>query len=114
MIDQAIESAFNQTYPNIEVIVVDDGSTDNTAKIASDFSNRYPGKVRLIRHEKNFGKFKALNSGISVAKGEFIYHMDADGSLAPDNVEKIVSIFNNDGELGAAASMVAISNDKTL
>jgi len=111
-IGQAIESAFNQTYPNIEVIVVDDGSTDNTAKIASDFSNRYPGKVRLIKHEKNFGKFKALNSGISVAKGEFIYHMDADGSLAPDNVEKIVSIFNNDGELGAAASMVAISNDK--
>ncbi|RLE46521.1 MAG: hypothetical protein DRJ31_09930, partial [Candidatus Methanomethylicota archaeon] len=111
MIGQAIESTLNQTYPNIEVIVVDDGSRDNTAKIVSNFSDKYPSRVKLIRHEKNFGKFKALNSGMKVAKGEFIYHMDADSRLAPDNVEKMISIFN-DEKLGAIASIVAISNDK--
>ena len=110
-IGQAIESALDQTYPNTEVIVVDDGSTDNTAKMVSNFSYGYPDRVKLIRHEKNIGKFEALNSGMEVAKGEYIYHMDADGYLAPDNVEKMISAFK-DEKLGAVASMVAISNDE--
>ncbi len=109
-ISQAIESVLDQTYPNTEVIVVDDGSTDNTAEIVSRFSDRYPDRVRLIRHEKNVGKFEALNSGMKNAKGEYIYHMDADGYLAPDNIERMISAFND--EFGAIASMVAISNDK--
>ena len=110
-IGQAIESALDQTYPNVEVIVVDDGSTDNTAEIASNFSYGYPDRVRLIRHGRNIGKFEALNSGMDAAKGEYVYHMDADGYLAPDNVERMMSAFNDD-KLGAVASMVAISNDE--
>ena len=110
-IGQAIESALDQTYPNTEVIVVDDGSTDNTAKMVSNFSYGYPDRVKLIRHEKNIGKFEALNSGMDAAKGEYIYHMDADGYLAPDNVERMISAFK-DEKLGAVASIVAISNDE--
>lgn len=110
-IGQAIESTLDQTYPNVEVIVVDDGSTDSTAKIAVGFSERYPGRVKIIGNKKNIGKFEALNSGMDAAKGEYVYHMDADGYLAPDNVERMVSAFV-DEELGAVASMVAVSNDE--
>ncbi|RLG06999.1 MAG: hypothetical protein DRN59_02025 [Thaumarchaeota archaeon] len=110
-VSQAIESVLDQTYPRTEVIVVDDGSTDNTAEIASGYAERYPDRVKIVKHEKNLGKFEALNSGMDEARGELIYHMDADGYLAPDNIERMVSAFN-DGKIGAAASMVAISNDR--
>ena len=102
-----------QTYPNVEVIVVDDGSTDDTVKMASEFSSRYPDTVRLVRHKRNIGKFEALNSGMESAKGEYIYHMDSDSYLAPDNIERMVSAFKNQ-KLGAVASMVAISNDNNV
>ena len=110
-VSQAIESVLDQTYPRTEVIVVDDGSTDNTAEIASGYAERYPDRVKIVKHEKNLGKFEALNSGMDEARGELIYHMDADGYLAPDNIERMVSAFN-DEKIGAAASMVAISNDR--
>lgn len=109
----AVESVLDQTYPDMEVIIVDDGSTDGTAAIVSRLSETYPDKVRLIRHEKNLGKFEALNSGMRAARGEFIYHMDADSYLAPDNVERIVSVFE-DWELGSVASMVVIYNDDKI
>ena len=113
VIGGAIESVLDQTYPNTEVIVVDDGSSDRTAKIASKFSREYPDKVKLVKHEKNLGKFEALNSGMKSARGEFIYHMDADGFLAVDNIEKMVSAFQN-SELGEVASVVIISNEENV
>lgn len=109
----AVESILYQTYPNVEVIVVDDGSTDNTSKMVSEYVKENNGRVKLIRHEKNLGKFAALNSGVKIADGEYIYHMDADTILAPDNIEKILPLFN-DKKLGAAASMVSISNDGSI
>jgi len=112
-IGDAVESVLNQTYSNTEVIVVDDGSVDNTSKIVSEYVEADSGRVKLIRHEKNLGKFAALNSGVKKAEGEYIYHMDADTVLAPDNIERILPLFY-DGKLGAAASMVSISNDGSI
>ncbi|MEM1583981.1 MAG: glycosyltransferase [Nitrososphaerota archaeon] len=112
-IENAIESVLNQTYPNTRIIVVDDGSTDNTSKIISKYVDAYGDRVKLVRHEKNLGKFEALNSGIKEAEGEYVYHMDADTVLAPDNIEKVLSTFN-DERIGAAASMVSISNDRGI
>lgn len=112
-IADAVESVLNQTYPNTEVIVVDDGSTDNTSKIVSTYAKMSSSRVKLIRHERNLGKFEALNSGVKLADGEYIYHMDADTVLAPDNIEKMLALFNNK-KMGAASSMVSISNDKNI
>ncbi|MEN2975449.1 MAG: glycosyltransferase family 2 protein [Candidatus Caldarchaeales archaeon] len=106
-IGDAIESVLNQTYPNTEVIVVDDGSIDKTTEIVSGYVRDNPDRVKLIRHEKNLGKFEALNTGSKNASGEYIYHMDADTTLDLDNIERILTLFK-DRNVGAVASMVSV------
>lgn len=79
---KAIESLFNQTYQNFEIIVVDDGSTDNEiALITSKFDN-----VRLIK-QKNMGLADARNTGLRESTGEFIVFLDSDDRLLPNALE---------------------------
>jgi glycosyltransferase involved in cell wall biosynthesis len=78
---EAVESVLAQTYSNIEIIVVDDGSTDNTKAVACGFE-----KVRYI-HQPNAGLSAARNTGIQHAKGRFILFSDADDWLLPDALE---------------------------
>ena len=84
-LNEAIESALDQTYDNIEVIVVDDGSTDNTKQVAL----RYP--VTYI-HQYNQGAAVARNSGLTAARGEWFLCLDADDKLKPDYVEKCMQV----------------------
>jgi glycosyltransferase involved in cell wall biosynthesis len=77
---EAIESVLAQTYPHLEIVVVDDGSGDNVGAIAS----RYPG-VRCIR-EPNSGAAAARNAGIRNSNGDFLVFLDADDRLLPDGV----------------------------
>jgi glycosyltransferase involved in cell wall biosynthesis len=77
----AIESVLAQSYPHLEVIVVDDGSPDDTSDVAS----RYPG-VRYIRQE-NQGLSAARNTGIRESQGEFLVFLDADDRLTPKALE---------------------------
>jgi glycosyltransferase involved in cell wall biosynthesis len=74
---KAIDSVLNQTYKNIELIVVDDFSGDNTYKIISERFKQYP-KVRIFRNEKNLGFVKTLNKGSALAKGKYIARLDDD------------------------------------
>jgi len=78
---EAIESTLSQTYPNFEVIVVDDGSVDDTSEAAALY-----GKVRLIRQE-NTGLSGARNRGLVEGKGEYVVFLDADDRLLPDALE---------------------------
>ena len=78
----AIESVLAQTHPHIEVIVVDDGSPDDTSDVAS----RYP-RVRCIRQE-NQGLSAARNTGIRESEGEFLVFLDADDRLTPSAIER--------------------------
>jgi glycosyltransferase involved in cell wall biosynthesis len=78
---EAIESVLSQTCPRHEIIVVDDGSTDNTSEVASS----YPG-IRLVRQE-NQGLSKARNAGIRSSKGEYLVFLDADDRLIPEALE---------------------------
>src|SRR5215217_4330239 len=75
----AINSVLNQTYPNIEIIVVDDGSTDQTPQIVA----QYKGLVRSIRTE-NGGQGHAFNVGIPLARGELLMLLDADDLWLPE------------------------------
>ena len=78
---EAIESVLGQSYRNVEIIVVDDGSTDNTSEVAT----RYP-KVRCIR-QKNQGLSGARNSGLRESKGSYLVFLDADDLLLPHALE---------------------------
>jgi glycosyltransferase involved in cell wall biosynthesis len=90
----AIESALNQTYRNIEIIVVDDGSTDNSREIIAS----YDGKLLTILKE-NGGQPSSYNVGFAASKGEIICFLDSDDIFLPDKVEKIVKIFTSYKEI---------------
>jgi glycosyltransferase involved in cell wall biosynthesis len=83
----AINSVLNQTYPNIEIIVVDDGSTDHTPQVLAQYKDR----VQAIRTE-NGGQAHAFNVGIPRARGELLMLLDADDVWLPDKVERMVAL----------------------
>ena len=81
----AINSVLKQTYPNIEIIVVDDGSTDHTSEVLAQYKDR----VQAIRTQ-NGGQGHAFNVGIPRARGELLMLLDADDMWLPDKVERMV------------------------
>lgn len=85
---EAINSALNQTYTNVEVIVVDDGSTDNSQEIITSYGD----KIIAVLKE-NGGQASAFNAGIAASKGEIICFLDADDVFFPDKVSQIVNFF---------------------
>ncbi len=78
---EALQTSLDQTHPPLEIIVVDDGSTDGSAKVAAQFPT-----VRYI-HQKNQGVSAARNTGFRECRGEFVIFHDADDRLAPDALE---------------------------
>ena len=87
-----IESSLNQSYRPIEVIVVDNSSTDNTSE---EVSRRFCGRVHYVR-QPNRGDAGAYNTGFSMASGEFIQFIDGDDVLSPTKIEKQMEIFSKD------------------
>ena len=84
---ESIESTLNQTYDNIEIICVNDGSTDGSLKILREYHTQYPDKIRVIS-QKNKGLAKALNAGLKVMKGKYYKKNDADDILYPNAIEE--------------------------
>lgn len=100
-----VESILAQTYKNISVILVDDGSTDSSGKICDEYAERHDN-VRVI-HKKNGGSVSARITGIEEAckMGGFTTFCDADDLMAPDAAEKLVSLAEENGADIACASL---------
>ncbi len=79
----AIDSILRQTHAHLELIVIDDGSSDGSAAIAASFTDP---RLRVVRNERNLGLVATLNRGIGLARGEFIARMDADDVAAPERL----------------------------
>jgi len=92
---EAIESVLNQTHQHLEVIVVDDGSTDRSAEVAKSFADR---GVRYC-YQANAGIGPARNKGVQSAEGEFIAFLDADDRWPLDKVERQLEAFESDETL---------------
>lgn len=84
-IKECIESAINQTYPDIEIIVINDGSTDNSLRIINEFD----GKIKIIS-KSNGGTASALNTGIRNMKGEWFKWLSADDVLYPNAIQDLI------------------------
>lgn len=93
---EAIESVLNSTYKNLEIIVVNDGSTDKTAE---EIKNILPKNVILINQE-NKGVCLALNNGIEKATGKYILPLDADDKISDTYIEKAITILENNPDIG--------------
>ena len=83
-----MDSVLNQTYENIEIILVDDGSTDDTGKIADRYQTEYSGRLKAI-HTENQGVTKARFEGILASHGEWIGFVDSDDEIEPDMYERL-------------------------
>lgn len=87
-IERCLKSIMEQTFDNYEVIIVNDGSKDNSINIAEKFQKRYPDKIRIIT-QKNAGLSAARNKGIQEAVGEYICFIDSDDFIKDDMIEKL-------------------------
>lgn len=88
---QCVDSILNQSYQNLEVILVDDGSPDRCGAICEEFAER-DARVRVI-HKENGGLSSARNAGLDVARGEYISFVDSDDWLEPDAYTKVMACF---------------------
>jgi Glycosyl transferase family 2 len=85
---EAIDSVFQQTYPHIELIVVDDGSTDQSRQVMAAYGDRI-----VALYQQNGGQTAAFNTGIAQARGEIICFLDSDDTFHPEKVARMVTAF---------------------
>ena len=93
---ETLESVRNQTYPNVELIIVDDGSTDESASMIQTWVNKKPTAI-FINCKQNIGYTKAFNQAFRMAKGEFYIDLAADDVLLPNRIEKGIEAFQKKG-----------------
>ena len=98
-ISRAIESVMNQTYPNIEYIVIDGASRDETAMIAESYIEKFnalPGRSMRVISEPDNGMYDALNKGAKLARGEIVGQINADDWYEPDAVETMAGLYERE------------------
>lgn len=92
-----LNSVLNQTYKNLEIILIDDGSTDDSGKIADDYKKR-DNRIKVL-HQTNSGQSAARNNGLKLATGVFLGFIDSDDEIKPTFVEDLLSAFNENTAL---------------
>lgn len=100
-IRDAINSILTQTYSDFEFIIINDGSTDNTANIVREYNDN---RIVFIDNKNNQGLINVLNYGLSIAKGEYIARMDADDISYPQRFEKQVKFLDKHEDVGVVGS----------
>jgi len=107
-IRSAIESILSQSLGNYELIIIDDGSTDNSIKFIRSYSD---DRIKIISHKKNFGLIATLNHGLAIAKGDYIGRMDQDDLSDPKRLEKQLKFLQSSNEIAVVGSLYASVNE---
>lgn len=110
LLGQAIESILAQTARDFELIVINDGSTDETGTVLNDFSQR-DERVVVVDNAENQGLIRTLNHGLEIARGTFIARQDADNRSFPDRLAKQVSYLNQHPKVGLVGMPVSVVED---
>jgi cellulose synthase/poly-beta-1,6-N-acetylglucosamine synthase-like glycosyltransferase len=114
-VGKTIESLLSLAYPKskLEIVVIDDGSSDNTASIAQGYASRYPHQIRFLQ-KKNGGKYTALNVGIEKSRGEIVGCLDADSFVATDALLEAVKRFESDRTIMAITPAMKVYKPRRL
>lgn len=111
LLGRAIDSVLNQTYKNTEIIIVDDGSSDDTSIVLESYSSKYNNIIHL-KHDVPKGACAARNYAISTAKGKYITGLDDDDEFLPTHLEGLLNAF--DENYAFVASSLLENNGKGL
>jgi glycosyltransferase involved in cell wall biosynthesis len=111
LIGRAIQSVLNQTYRDFELIIVDDGSTDNTEEVVGSFKD---SRIKYIHHKENKGGTAARNTGINDANGEYIAFLDSDDEWLPEKLEKQINCFAKCSDSVGAVYCLHYTKDDSL
>lgn len=116
MVERSIRSVARCDYPRdwLEIIVVDDGSRDDTFFHMQRLRREHPGLVRLVRFAGNKGKREALCAGFRAASGEILVTIDSDSEIEPRTIHEMVAPFLASADVGAVAGRVAVLNRDTM
>lgn len=109
---QCINSVINQTYHNIEIILVDDGSPDNCGKICEEYAQK-DSRIKVI-HKKNGGLSDARNAGIEIATGKYITFIDSDDDIVKEYVEYLYGLLSKNKTKMSIGSYSVISKEKKI
>lgn len=109
IIETVIEAIYKSTYKRLDVIAVNDGSTDGTGVILDRLAKRY--NALTVIHKKNSGKRKSVAAGFYASRGSLVVLMDSDTIMDHRAIEQIVMTFNNKPNTGAAVANVKLSNE---
>jgi len=109
---QTLNSAVNQTYKNIEIIVVDNKSTDNTFEVVKEFAKYHPN-VRVYQNEENIGPVRNWRKCLDYATGEYVKILWSDDLIAPTFIEKTLQFLVDQGDVGFVFTGTEIFNDDT-
>ena len=101
---EALDSLFAQTVQDFDVILCDDGSTDDTYKVAERIQQAHSGKIVLLRNENNEGLNHTLNVCLKAARGKYIARMDGDDRCAADRFEKELKVLEEDPSVSVVSS----------
>lgn len=113
VIAATVLSVLASDHKDLDVIVIDDGSKDRTGKIVESLAQRDP-RVRLLTMSPNGGKSRALNAGLAAARSAFVVTIDADTTVRPDTVRRLVGPLFADARTGAVAGNIKVGNRASL
>lgn len=111
-LDECVESLLAQTYPETEIILVDDGSPDGCPAICDGYASRYDN-IRVV-HKSNGGLSSARNAGIDAATGEYLMFVDSDDVILPEMAQELYDAISNADAQIAGSSLVSFGNTRKL
>lgn len=110
-LEEAIDSILNQTVPDWEWILCDDGSSDDTLRIALEYQEKYPEKFVVLQNEQNRGLNYTLNRCLREAKGEYIARMDGDDRCHPQRFAKETAVLDGEPEIDIVSTDMAFFDE---
>ena len=112
-IEKSIESIINQTYKELELLILDDASSDESLKIINKYKNKY-NFIRVFKNQKNIGLTYSLNKLINASQGEYVARQDSDDVSRPNRLmEQILTVENNNLDFCSSRAVV-INSDKKI